>query len=211
MTDSTLEDSSANNAQDEQKRKKAKLTLIAILVVSITPILAAYTAFFTGIGVPDHTVNNGQLLSEPKSLQSLVSAEFWSELQENKKWRLMLPITDSCNESCQNNMYTTRQVHIRLGEKSVRVERFAINAANEVGQGVYDALKEEHPLLKLESVDPSVWKIWAKEIPELYQGDQHVYLLIDQEGIAMMAYTTQHGNDLLKDIKRALKYSIDFQ
>jgi len=37
-------------------------------------------------------------------------------------------------------------------------------------------------------------------------------LLIDQEGFAMMSYTTaQHGNELLKDIKRALKYSIDYQ
>lgn len=211
MTESPLDNASANNAQDEQKRKKAKLTLIAILVVSILPILAAYTAFFTGIGVPDHTVNNGQLLSAPKSLQSLVSDEFWSKLQENKKWRLMLPITDTCNETCQKNMYTTRQVHIRLGEKSVRVERFAVNAANEIGQRVFDDLKKEHPLLTLASVDPSVWKLWSKDIPELHQAGQHVYLLVDQEGVAMMAYTDQHGNDLLKDIKRALKYSIDYQ
>lgn len=211
MNDSAVESPTANDIVDEQKKKKAKLTLIAILVVSITPILAAYTAFFTGIGVPDHTVNNGQLLSNPKTLQSLVSQEFWSVLQEEKKWRLMLPITDACNESCQKNLYTTRQVHIRLGEKSVRVERFAVNAAGEVGQEVFDSLKKEHPLLKLETVDPSVWKMWAKDIGELENGDQHVYLLVDQEGIAMMAYTDQHGNDLLKDIKRALKYSIDYQ
>ena len=123
----------------------------------------------------------------------------------------MLPITAACNESCQNNMYTTRQVHIRLGEKSERVERFALNAANDIGQRLYDDLKKEHPLLKLENVDPAVWKMWVQDIPELEQAEQHVYLLVDQEGVAMMAYTNQHGNDLLKDIKRALKFSIDYQ
>lgn len=198
------------------KPKKNNRTIIAILVVSVLPIVAAYFAFFTGIGVPDHTVNTGKLLPHPLSVKNLLSegqSEFLLDLQQNRKWRLLIPIPDMCGTDCQQNLYTTRQVHIRLGEKSVRVERVALNIAGQAGLDYFETIKTEHPRLKLVTVTSEQWRNWLHDSGEnLDAQKEHFYLLVDQEGFAMMTYTTaQHGNELLKDLKRALKYSIDFQ
>jgi len=196
--------------------KKKSWTIIALLTVSIFPIIAAYTMFYTGMGVPDHTVNTGVLLSKAVKVQDLLGAtepDFVQALQTNKKWRLLIPITTECNKACEQNFYTTRQVHIRLSEKSSRVERIAVNVGGTVGQRIYDQIKAEHPNLKLVNADSNHWVTWLGQSESGLDATQNpFYLLIDQEGFAMMSYTTaQHGNELLKDIKRALKYSIDYQ
>lgn len=200
-------------SSDQAKNKKAKLTLVAIIVVSVLPIAAAYFMFFTGIGVPDHTVNKGQLLPKAIPLEEIVEAEFYNELNQSKKWRLLVPIPKQCADQCQKNLYTTRQVHIRLGEKGLRLERIAANLNGAEGESYLESIRSEHPKLKTFTVDKQSWNRWVEQTGlTLNMQQEHYYFLVDQESFAMMAYTNkQHGNDLLKDIKRALKHSIDYQ
>lgn len=209
MTDSQVQPETAGSKRNQR-------TLYMILLVAFLPMVLAYTMFFTGVGVPDHTVNKGQLLPHPVNLEQLLGiadSPLLKDIQEQKKWRLVVPIPAHCDDSCQQNLYTTRQVHIRLGEKSVRVERLAVNLAGLEGQQYLDSIAADHPKLKTTSVDPQVWQHWLAESgAQLDLATEHFYLLVDQEGFAMMSYTTaQHGNELLKDLKRALKYSIDYQ
>jgi len=201
---------------NQTARKKGQRTLLALFAISIIPIAAAYFMFFTGIGVPEHTVNNGKLLKQPVKLSALLGPEhavFLQRLETEKKWRLLLPISDTCNEDCEKVLYTTRQVHVRLAQKSVRVERVAVNIGGTVGLRIYEAMQAEHPKLQIITVDPQAWENWLAASGDNFDIDrQAYYLLVDQEGTAMMAYTADiHGNLLLKDLKRALKYSIDFQ
>lgn len=189
---------------------------MVIIVVSVLPIAAAYFMFFTGIGVPQNTVNAGALLVKPLNMASLLddnNGEFLNVLQQHKKWRLLIPISEECNEACEKILYTTRQVHIRLAQKSVRVERVAVNIGGTVGMRIFEEIKPEHPKLQFISVNKAQWRQWLAESGNELDADKEpFYLLLDQEGIAMMAYSEEvHGNDLLKDLKRALKYSIDFQ
>ncbi len=196
---------------DAKKTKSGRTTLIMILVVALLPVVLAYTMFFSGVGVPENTVNKGELI-EAISLENVVDAETWQRIQEDKKWRLLLPVGKTCNEACESNYYTTRQVHVRLGEKGVRIERIALNYGGEYGRAYLDGLAETHPQLRSVTVDSSVWDSWSESLEAFKrEKDSHFYMLVDQEGKAMMVYTDQHGNDLLKDIKRALKYSIDYQ
>ena len=197
---------------ETQPNKKGRYTLLAIVFVSVLPLAAAYFVFFTGIGVPDTTVNAGTLIAKPVSVEPLVTETFWQEMQKDKKWRLLLPIPASCLEECQEHFYVTRQVHVRLGEKGLRVERFAVNHSGDSGTTYLQSITESHPQLKSVNVSPSDWRRWVNQIPLLENySDSHFYLLVDQEGYAMMVYSGQHGNELLKDIKRALKYSLDYQ
>ncbi|MFT5083682.1 MAG: hypothetical protein ACI9Y1_001727 [Lentisphaeria bacterium] len=210
--------------------KRSRWTMIAIVVVSLLPITGAYFVYFTGIGVPEHTVNAGLLLTHPVSLVPLLknSAEenavrgvggssgeqaLLNRLESEEKWRLLLPLGAKCDTQCQENLYTTRQVHIRLSEKSGRVERYAVNLNGAEGDKFLDTLSADHPRLKRVTIDQSHWQEWLVGAQTDYDFDgQDYYLLVDQEGFAMMLYTSQtHGNLLLKDLKRALKYSIDYQ
>lgn len=200
-------------ANDSARRGSSKV-LYALLAVSLLPIAAAYFAFFTGIGVPEHTVNRGRLLAEPMNVKQLLSqgqGDFLLALQQQKKWRLLIPLTANCNEACAKILYTTRQVHIRLGEKSTRVERVAMNIDGQAGLDYFDTIKAQHPKLHLVTVTAEQWQQWLAATDNRFTNDPF-YLLVDQEGFAMMTYNTDvHGNDLLKDLKRALKFSIDYQ
>ncbi len=195
---------------------RSKKPLIAILMVSILPIAAAYFVFFTGIGVPEDTVNTGKLISPANHVTEILAdgnEAVLQEINDDKKWRIFLPVPHGCNENCRKNLYTTRQVHIRLGEKGTRVERYAVNLAGAQGEEFLNGIKEEHPFLKVVNVDRTRWDNWVGTTDlDLNLEETPYYLLVDQEGFAMMAYTAEiHGNDLLKDLKRALKYSIDYQ
>lgn len=196
-------------------KPKRNWTLIAIISVSILPIFAAYFMFFTGVGVPGETVNSGVLLPSPIKLDALIQNRdpaFVARTHKEKKWRLLLPITQECGKACVDNFYTTRQVHIRLSEKSQRVERVAVNIGGTVGLRIYDELHQTHPKLKLVNANLAEWQQWLNSSGMDLDADRRpFYLLVDQEGFVMMVYTTeQHGNQLLKDLKRALKYSIDY-
>lgn len=200
-----------NTREQNPQNKKGKRTLLLILLVSVLPVAAAYLAFFTGIGVPSHTVNHGALLPEPLNTKEILSASTWERISQDKKWRLFIPVTLPCEQGCQDNLYVTRQVHTRLGEKAPRLERYLINLSGSEGEQYFQQLQKDHPLLQLESVEPATWASWVAQSPFLQnQEPRPWYLLVDQEGVAMMLYRDQHGNDLLADIKRALKYSIDY-
>lgn len=196
----------------QKKRHSPPWQLIAILTVTIVPIVAAYVAYFTGMGVPEDHVNNGILLEPPKSLEPLL-ADAEGELPQfdgsNRVWRLLVPVPFPCEQVCQDHLYLTRQVHVRLGEKAERVERYAVNFGGEQGEQFLAQIAEAHPKLKHFSVSPSRWQDWLEDtnVPRPVDDDPY-YLLVDQVGFAMMYYDRNNdGNQLLKDVKRVLRFS----
>lgn len=196
------------NGSGTSGKSRSRKPLVLILVVSVLPVFAAYFIFFTGWGMPENTVNKGQFI-EPVSLQPLVTEDEWARFQEDKKWRLVVPVNSPCEEACQQNLYTTRQVHIRLDQRSKRVERLAYFSEG-ISETEKGRILEAHPQLKVLSARNAESWFGSLSLPESIATDY--YLLVDQEGMAMMAYDgNQHGNEVLKDLKRAIKFSIDYQ
>jgi len=194
---------------ETEAKPRSRRPLIIILVVSILPIALAYFVYFTGIGLPSRTVNAGHFIEPAKSVEALVGASTWSEFQADKKWRLIVPIGAPCDASCEKNLYTSRQVHIRLAQNSERVERYAA-MTGQLQETALAEIKKEHPRLTFLTTPVDDVNAWIDTLPDAISDD--FYLLIDQEGRAMMSYDSSlHGNLVLKDIKRALKYSIDYQ
>ncbi len=195
----------------EEKMKRSQKALFAMIVVSILPVAAAYVMYFSGIGVPDSTVNKGTLLSAPQPLGPLVSDAMRMNLESDKKWRIVIPVEGECDTECEQALYLTRQVHIRLAHRSERVERIALWGGGLPNSAQLTALEETHPRLINEAVDEARLTQWLNAF-NLPSSEAAGYYLVDQEGRAMMHYTLDiDGNDLLKDLKRALKFSIDYQ
>jgi hypothetical protein len=207
--ENTMNHDERNASSGAASKKTIPWPFILILAVVIIPVVAAYVAYYTGMGVSDETVNKGILLQPPVHLDQLTDvADEVPELEE-RKWRLLLPLLAPCTDTCAENLYTTRQVHIRLGEKAERVERLAVNLGGAAGQEQLDAIQADHPRLKHFSVSREQWQHWLNgtNVPASLEQD-HYYLLVDQEGYAMMFYTAaHHGNELLDDIKRVLRYT----
>ena len=192
-------------------KKSMSWQLWGILLVTLVPIIAAYVAYYTGVGVPEEHVNEGQLLNPAKDVKILLeNAEGEKpDFVDNYQWRLLIPITAQCDANCQQNLYVTRQVHIRLGDKADRLQRFAVNLDGDQGEQFLQSIASEHPRLKHFTVTSDAWNQWLQGSNlSADPAREPYYILVDQVGFAMMFYDVQNdGNQLLKDIKRVLRYS----
>lgn len=191
-----------------KNRKKMSWQLTAIVLVTLVPMVAAYVAYFTGVGVPQSRVNEGVLLEPARNLADVLPLAQGDkpEIENNLLWRMIIPVPATCDQACQRNLYITRQVHIRLADKADRVERYAVNIGGSEGAAFLQSIAAEHPGLKSFSMPEEDWHKWlaGTNMPV----SDHAYLLVDQVGFAMMFYSEQHdGNQLLKDLKRVLRYS----
>lgn len=197
---------------DTTQKRKTPWPLIIIVTLSVLPLVGAYVAFYTGFGVPRSTVNEGLLLEPAVDIKPLL-AEADGPVPEflggNRRWRLLIPIGEQCNEACQQNLYTTRQVHVRLGREVTRLERYTVNLGGEQGQAFLHSIAAEHPKMETIQMDADLWESAFADtnLPEDWRND-HYYVLVDLVGFAALAYNADHhGNQLLEDIKRVLRHS----
>ncbi len=202
---------------DEERRfqRRGRITAIALMSIVAGPMLVAYILFQTGVGIPDSQVNQGQLLDPPQHFSDwqpeTLDGEPWKSDPEQKRWRFVVPVDARCTGHCQANMYLTRQVHVRLADKAYRVKRVILPVNGAPSEDFLDYLQEEHP--GTEIVQPDQSAMMASLEKTNLSGDpvtEGRYFLMDQEGFVMMAYGPDHtGNQLLKDIKRLLRYSYE--
>lgn len=205
-----------NTADDTRKViKRNRFFGLLIICMVVAPMAIAYIMFQTGWGVSSSTTNKGQLLNPPIAIQELalsqdsdILTEIFSDQQESKKWRLLVPVTTACSDVCQKNLYTTRQVHIRLAEKAYRVERIILSL-DDLSSTLDSQLNKEHPNTLRPRTSNHSFSQWVSAT-DITGNAQDYYYLVDQEGFMMMRYDVSHtGQDLLDDIKKLLKFTYD--
>lgn len=208
-----------SNASEQQRhqhmKRRGQIIAIALIAIVALPMLLAYVLYFTGVGVPDDSVNEGTLLSPPQPFTDwqpeTEEGEAWTLSEDRKRWRLLVPIDADCTGHCEDNLYLTRQVHVRLAEKAYRVERLILPLDGRISDEMSEFLAQEHPGVEVlypdsQSLEASLGKTNLAEDPI----EAGRYYLVDQEGFVMMGYTPEHrGKQLLKDIKRLLRYSYE--
>lgn len=195
------------NTSDQAVTEKKKWPWPIIVIAALTAfwMIGPYVAYYTGWFVPTETNNKGVLIKPPVHLGDLLQEPLPPQLQDNQ-WHLLIPVTGACADDCEQNIYTTRQVHIRLSNRGERVQRVAVNLAGAEGEATIAGLSESHPLLTSITVAADDWREWVSvtNLPEI--NDQHFYLLVHPAGHAILYYTADHhGNELLQDIKHGLK------
>ena len=195
--------------------KRNRFSGFIIIAMILLGMIMAYVMFHTGWLLPSGTTNKGELLRPPVALQTLslthdsptLKALFTSE-NTTKRWRLLVPVTADCGEICRQNLYVTRQVHIRLAEKAYRVERIILQLGT-VNQEIEAWLQQNHPNVIVASSTHEKLAAWLMAA-NIDGNLEDYYYLIDQQGFAMMSYDTQHsGQDLLDDLKKLLKFTYE--
>lgn len=200
---------------ERQFQRRGRITAIALMTIVGLPMLVAYVLFQTGVGIPEGQVNQGELVDPPQRFSDwqpeTSDGDAWAANPEQKRWRFVVPIDAECSGHCQANLYLTRQVHVRLGDKAYRVKRIILPVGDAPSEDILESLQEEHP--GTEIVQPDQADMMASLAQTNVPGDpvaEGRYFLMDQEGFVMMAYGPEHtGNQLLKDIKRLLRYSYE--
>ena len=191
-----------------------RCTGMLILAIILGPMIAAYIIYKSGFGIPPSTINKGDLLPQAQSIENLSITNIYGEplnlISGKKQWRLLIPVPINCTKTCLNILYTTRQIHIRLGEKARRVERVLLLQNPQQIKSMQKLLGQNHPRLKWAMVDKFELNALLQSEIELNREIYQRYYLMDQQGFIMMSYSDDHtGNELLKDIKRMLKYSYE--
>ena len=196
------------------QRKHAQRQGLLILAIIVLPMIVAYIMFKTGWGMPTDTINKGILLTPPQPVSDLNLAENDNTLKylypaEKKQWRIMVPVPAHCEVACQQNLFVTRQVHIRLAEKAPRVERILL-ALEGVSVEQKQQLLVEHPNVLWLNSSQDALANWLADNDLVSTPLDNRYFLVDQDGFAMMSYSHENtGQDLLDDVKKLLKYTYE--
>ena len=230
----------------DQRGGRAILLLIAGLPV--TMILAAtWLWYFVERGDIDivgalGTANSGEILSNPVNIRSRsFTASDGSETSLDvlePKWTFMVINSgETCDATCSELLYLTRQIRIAIGRDFHRIQRvmmvdvpadtIRIQASTDTegvkerieGGAVTEAIDNastiavagETPLLdaiESEHPDVSVWQAGSEPVvPERHAADSAWYL-VDPSGWVMMRYSSEvNYKDVIGDLKFLLKNS----
>ena len=230
----------------DQRGGRAILLLIAGLPV--TMILAAtWLWYFVERGDIDivgalGTANSGEILSNPVNIRSRsFTASDGSETSLDAlepKWTFMVVNSgETCDATCSELLYLTRQIRIAIGRDFHRIQRvmmvdvpadtIRIQASTDTegvqerieGGAVSEAIDNastiaavgETPLLEAiesEHPDVSVWQVGPEPVvPERHVADSAWYL-VDPSGWVMMRYASEVSyKDVIGDLKFLLKNS----
>ena len=159
------------------------------------------------------TNNKGDLVLPPRQLQDIAitraAGEMWLFAEQKPRWRLLLPVAGDCSGDCRQLLYLARQVHRRLAEKAPRVERLLLNTGPPFSEAFAGVLQQEYPGIKPLAADQAA-------LNRLLQGAEAApgtrLYIVDPAGFVMMSYGLEHpGGDILKDLKRLLKFSKESQ
>lgn len=195
-------------------KKRARFHGLLVLLAVFGPMLAAYGIYHTGFLMPSGTVNQGELVEPARPVVELglrtLDDSALNLQEQDKKWRYLLVGDAVCADLCREHLYLTRQVHIRLGEKARRVERFYLTTAGNLSPELAEYIETEHPRLQVVTTSKDQVSALLENTSTPFTNDSSQYFLIDQDGFLMMAYSNEHdGNQLLKDIKKLLKYTYE--
>ena len=209
-------------------QRQARRVLLLIAGIPVGMMLAA-TALWWAVqqGYVDilgsvGTANHGELVDPPRSLSDVVfqhegvAETLWADLPT--KWYLVVVQRgDVCDETCQQQLYQTRQIHLALGKDFNRVGRVLlgdvaaasvlispVTAHNDEPQRLLPWLEREHlgltPLtLGSSSLDTLV--------PETIDQPGQWYV-VDPAGWVMMRVADDlHYKDVISDLRFLLKHS----
>ena len=209
-------------------QRQARRVLLLIAGIPVGMMLAA-TALWWAVqqGYVDilgsvGTANHGELVDPPRSLSDVVfqhegvAETLWADLPT--KWYLVVVQRgDLCDETCQQQLYQTRQIHLALGKDFNRVGRVLlgdlaaasvlispVTADNDEPQRLLPWLEREHlgltPLTLASSRLDTL-------VPETIDQPGQWYVVDPAGWIMMRVANDLHYKDVISDLRFLLKHS----
>ena len=189
--------------ENNQKIQRNRLILVLIAGLFIIPLGLAWGLFYSG-WKPNAQVNRGTLIQPVRPLAlSLQSLDGQQAVDLKGQWTMLTVSDGDCNQACWENLYKMRQVRVLLNKDSQRVEKALLVRESEA-LSRFDELTNAYPQTQLASTEN--WQALLQWLDE--SSHQNSIYLVDPQGYLMMFYLADADpKDLLKDLKRLLKYS----
>lgn len=189
-------------------RQRNRTFLIAVIILFSIPPLAAW--LLIDVWRPGGTVEHGQLLSPAQPLPPLQGQTLAGEPAEQKllgHWNMTyVSANGQCDSVCQQDLYHIRQMHIALGRDMDRAQAVLLMSQTP-DQDFADLLEQEHPTMLKILLDNQQTTQFITDTFAVTADAGGIYL-IDPYGNLFMRYDSGTiPGDMLKDLKRLLKYS----
>jgi len=194
------------SGQDRSNRIK----LLILILVPFILMLLAWGIFYSGIGMPTGTSNNGLLINPPLQLNdAVVDGKPDIVTSDNFSWFFLLPGNISCDQSCEERLYLTRQIRTALGKHTHKIQRlYLLDSGLEPDRQLKALLEQEHADLRVENISRRKLDALLAASPAAEQAPEQGYYLADFRGFMMLYYGEQHSyKDTMKDVKHLLKYA----
>ncbi|MDE1167514.1 MAG: hypothetical protein PW845_19605 [Pseudomonas sp.] len=182
-------------ATSAPRRKRGRLQLLLILLVSVGPMILATGMYKLNFWVPDGRSYHGELIGTGETRADLgVPAD-------ESRWQMLVTEPGECAADCQQLVYLARQVQIGLGRDASRASH-ALAVSQPQGADYEARLAREYPRLQRYGLDTGKYARWSegKPGPQLW--------IIDPHGNLVLRYGAGvNGKDLLNDLRQLLKLS----
>jgi hypothetical protein len=153
------------------------------------------------------TTNIGELV-KPALDFSLVLANL--PATDKAKWKVVTVGGVGCSQSCEDMLFSSRQVHMLMGKLTGRVERAYLPDVASVDPQQIDELKVLHPFLTIIPTAPNLVAQIISGSSADWDMQEPRYFVVTPDHKAILYYTKDHdGSGLLDDLKHLLKYSPD--
>jgi cytochrome oxidase Cu insertion factor (SCO1/SenC/PrrC family) len=191
-------------------RTVSKMTLLAIVVIAILPVLAGTLLYISG-WKPSGKVNYGELITPPRPVTDIplqtMAGKPTSFKTMHGKWAMVYVDGSACLDVCPKSLYAIRQIHTAQGKEADRIKRVFI-ATDNTQPASLQTQKKLYP-------DMEIWIADATALPQLNQAFAlqagavaHRSYLVDPLGNVMMQYAPQADPaGVRKDLARLLSYS----
>jgi len=151
------------------------------------------------------TTNQGQLVKPALDISAVLNA---IPISEKPKWQIVIVGGNSCDQTCEDILLNTRQIHMLLGKYTGRVQRIFLHGPDQALDPQW--LKQEHPFLQLTQLDSSLFKQLLLNNSADWDMLDTRYFVVTPDSKAILYFTADNdANGLLDDLKHLLKYSPD--
>ena len=183
--------------------KRSRKSMIVLFSIGFVPLFIAWGMyFFFPATIPSGTTNEGHLILPPIDINTLDLREITDIPDQERSWLLVIPVGDTCSESCKERVYLARQVNVALGKNAERVRRAIIHTTN--GAQLKNKLEKDYPGMRHFTVGTGMFE----EAFNMVENVTDKVFLVDPNGNVMMYYLQDElGKPLLKDLKHLLKIS----
>lgn len=206
--------------------KRNQISLIIIALVFIVPFIIAYYILQSGMDKDLETSNYGKMIMPHINTsvykffgQSKVMAEkpdnkVDKAIKLQKIWTILYfnPIND-CDKTCKQDIHLLRQIHIALGKDMSRVQRAWLSPPPQYKKpnknnwaNVQQYLTNTYPALIRLRVNGKDRNSFIIALQKHTQG-RKIFLVDPLGNVILMWPSHFHGKELLKDLKKLLKFS----
>ena len=192
---SVINRSDTPRSPDPAIRRRGRLQLLLILLLTLGPMVLATSMYTLKFWVPESRNYHGEMIGNGQGRAALgVSSD-------EQRWQLLVTAPNGCDGDCQQLVYLARQLQIGLGRDASRATH-ALAVGQPVDTAYATRLQREYPQLQRYTLNVPTYTQGA-------EGNGAAQLwIVDPHGNLVLRYDPQvKGKDVLTDLRHLLKLS----